>query len=62
MGARKQDAKVHATADTDISLCHFYQSWDQKEAGGAGEQGSREAGGEVFWLGCLIMVNHPDLI
>ena len=20
------------------------------------------AGGEVFWLGCLIMVNHPDLI
>ncbi len=41
MAVRKQDAKVHATAGTDISLCHFYQSWDQKEAGGAGEQGSR---------------------
>jgi hypothetical protein len=26
----------------------------------AGE--AEEAGGEVFWLVCLIMVNHPDLI
>ena len=31
-----------------------------KEAGGA--EGAGGAGGEVFWLGCLIMVNHPDLI
>jgi hypothetical protein len=26
----------------------------------AGE--AEEAGGEVFWLVCLIMVNHPDLM
>ncbi len=25
-------------------------------------EGAPGAGGEVFWLGCLIMVNHPDLI
>ena len=25
-------------------------------------EGAEGAGGEVFWLGCLIMVNHPDLI
>ncbi len=31
-----------------------------KEAEGA--EGAEGAGGEVFWLGCLIMVNHPDLI
>ena len=30
------------------------------EAEGAEEAGG--AGGEVFWLGCLIMVNYPDLI
>ncbi len=27
-----------------------------------GAEGAEGAGGEVFWLGCLIMVNHPDLI
>ena len=25
-------------------------------------EGAEGAGEEVFWLGCLIMVNHPDLI
>ncbi len=25
-------------------------------------EGAEGARGEVFWLGCLIMVNHPDLI
>ncbi len=25
-------------------------------------EGAEGAGREVFWLGCLIMVNHPDLI
>ena len=24
-------------------------------------EGAEGAGEEVFWLGCLIMVNHPDL-
>ena len=25
-------------------------------------EGAEGARGEVFWLGCLIMVNYPDLI
>ena len=33
---------------------------EAEEAEGA--EGAEGAGGEVFWLGCLIMVNHPDLI
>ncbi len=31
-----------------------------REAGEA--EGAPGAGGEVFWLGCLIMVNYPDSI